>query len=328
MEGGPAAERVIMLTQNPVDVLGPGIIGLFTHGVTLSFVISQFTTFSIHAEHERREVVLLAIFVTAVALVQTGVYFAGVWRLYVMHFGGHPVFTTLMAAPVQAFCIWRCWPILKRSRYVIALFAFLLIGSIVNPLVLSAHFFQLGPASSATPLYPPFILSTLFPATLDTALTGVLLARLMKSLKQVYTVHVRRRIVRLIAVGWRAVVPPTVCAILHVIIYLLFTIKWPEKRQFWFIAIQSAIGKLYVISLFFNLNSRKAITQELLPTHMSTLTSPVGEGITLTQTHDPTSTCGAAKYTSNQSGQDLATPARPSSTVEVSGSVSGLDSLK
>lgn len=57
-----------------VDLVGPGTISLFFQGLLSGVVISQFSTFLDRVERESRVLVVLAVFVTIVALYATLLY--------------------------------------------------------------------------------------------------------------------------------------------------------------------------------------------------------------------------------------------------------------
>jgi len=109
-------------------------------------------------------------------------------------------------------------------------------------------------------------------AILDIINTSIRVYHLRNLLKQAHTERLRKRIIRLIVIGWRAAVPPTVCVIAYVIIYLLFTNLLPGTGDYWFIAIESLLGKLYVISFFFILNNRVSFGFESSASYIPTLT--------------------------------------------------------
>ncbi|KAH9059907.1 hypothetical protein EDB87DRAFT_1619135 [Lactarius vividus] len=108
------------------DLFGPGVVGLFAEGLLTGLVVSQFSTFLDHVGHDSRSLLALAMFVTVAALFQSGIFIVATWRNHVLHEynftwieSTQPIVTSLMAAPVQAYLIWRCWPILTRGRWIV-----------------------------------------------------------------------------------------------------------------------------------------------------------------------------------------------------------------
>ncbi|KAI0262439.1 hypothetical protein BC834DRAFT_891326 [Gloeopeniophorella convolvens] len=282
-------------SQSQLNVLGPGMIGLFTQGLQTSLMISQLSTFMAHAGDETREHICLVSFVVLVGFLQTGLSFAGTWRMYVTEFGHlmildwtesiQQALTLLIAVPIQCFLFFRCWPILGRLRYlVLSVVIGLMIGSIIATVLMTARIFEIRTVvvqgfshvpSPIAKLFPPVILSAVFPALLDMLLTAILVVFLRRSLRHVYTRHFRQRITRYIAMIWQAAIPPTLCALAFALTYAIFSTTHQGERQLWYPVIMSIHGKLYITSLFFTLNGRGRASYELPTTVMSTLTAPM-----------------------------------------------------
>ncbi len=97
-------------SQSRVNVLSPGVVGLFVQGIETGMVFSQLATWlSLPGRTEHRFITVLTVFITTVGLwalwslftlfnffpyrlqsVQTAVYFLSTWRIYVEH-DGKPV---------------------------------------------------------------------------------------------------------------------------------------------------------------------------------------------------------------------------------------------
>ncbi|KAI0262438.1 hypothetical protein BC834DRAFT_388285 [Gloeopeniophorella convolvens] len=316
-----------VVAQSEGNILGPAIVGLFVQGFEAGLVLSQLSTFIQHGENMSRKIVALVAFVTIVGFVQVGFCFSDAWRIYVHGWGTfvvpgwmenmQSIFSLLMAAPVQCFLIWRCSHMLKWKLYVVTPFALLLIGSIVATILTAVHAFHIEAAGAYDPsshpvvlgVYYPWILCIAFPAVLDIALTTICKERyiladypghmvslpvlniLLRSLKHIYNAHFRQRVTHIIRVVWQAAVPPTLFAIGIIVIYLIYKFHLPKTRQLWYPVLQAMIGKLYVLSLLFNLNAHARLA-DVLPTtatQVSTLTEPyIGNGVSFslhTSTH-------------------------------------------
>ncbi|TFY53248.1 hypothetical protein EVG20_g10204 [Dentipellis fragilis] len=243
------------------DFLGPTAVATFIEAIETGVLFSQSVRFWGRAETEPFVIKLLVAFVSLVAFFQTGGAFYTAWRIYVVNFGnwaaalnpGWPeriqsVITALMATPVQAFLIWRCWNILNRRHIILIPFTAALLGSLgtsiaVTTFVVNFNFLVAYGPNALPPqklvVSTPFILSLILPACLDIAVTAILLTFLLRSRANVYTRQFRR-----------------------------------SNRNFWDLTFQAILGKLYVISLFVTLNGRADITAaQHARSHFPTLTS-------------------------------------------------------
>jgi len=66
---------------------------------------------------------------------------------------------------------------------------------------------------------------------------------------------------------WEAAIPPTLCALVTLVTYLT-----QVNQNYWNLAFQAVLGKLYVISLFVSLNGRADLQQQdtsIHPSHLS-----------------------------------------------------------
>ncbi|KAA1475906.1 hypothetical protein DENSPDRAFT_452498 [Dentipellis sp. KUC8613] len=274
-----------------VDFLGPNAVATFVEAIETGVLFSQSVRFWGRADREPLVIKLLVAFVSLVAFFQTGGAFYTAWRIYVVNFGnwaaalnpGWPeriqsIITALMATPVQAFLIWRCWHILNRRHIILIPFTAALLGSLgtsiaVTTLIVNFNFLVAYGPNARPPqklvVTTPFILSLILPACLDIAVTAILLTFLLRSRANVYTKQFRRILSRLMIIAWEAFLPPCACAVTAVITYLTLS-----NRNFWDLTFQAILGKLYVISLFVTLNGRADITAaQHARSHFPTLTS-------------------------------------------------------
>ncbi|KAH9011801.1 hypothetical protein EDB85DRAFT_1057647 [Lactarius pseudohatsudake] len=180
-----------------VDLFGPGVIGLFAEGVLTGLVVSQFSMFLDHVGRDSRGLLALAMFVTVAALFQSSTFIAATWRNHVLHEynltwieNTQPIFTSFMAAPVQAYLIWRCSPILARGRWIVWTLVLLLALSVAGRITAIVKIYEAEyhgtlletNGSARFRGYPVFISAVLLPAILDIE-------------------HIRRRVMRLIVIG-------------------------------------------------------------------------------------------------------------------------------
>lgn len=274
-------------SQSVLNVVSPGIVSLFIQGLETGLVVSQFAQWLSLDRKEGITITVLVLFVTTVGFVETAICFSSAWRIYVHHFGQaivggwtervHAMLSTLVAAPIQAYFIYRCYHIVKNSYLIIPLVA-TLVSTVVTAGWITAWLFRTNsPARIAVNgppnqmVYYPFVVFLTLPAILDITITSILLRSLIKFLRRIHAEHLRRRLIRYIVVTWQAVIPPSFCAVALLILYLTFTHAHPGKPQMWYPAIQAMLGKLYVLSLFFTLNNRMDLAAEPPMTYVTTM---------------------------------------------------------
>ncbi|RPD55289.1 hypothetical protein L226DRAFT_574028 [Lentinus tigrinus ALCF2SS1-7] len=260
------------LKAHPGSYIGPPLVSLALECVQTGILINQSLTFWERAERELGVVRGIVSFVTITAFVQTAFGFFASWRMFVENFGNwyesvlfswadkvQSTITVMMAAPVQAFLIWRCWTLINRNFYVLGALTLLLLAQIVASVIVTVETFQfhfgIVPQSEvdAGPLpkvkvNPTFVLSLTCSAVLDVLVTGILLTFLARSKQHVTSSRFRRILRRLTVLIWEAALPPCVCAILTVVTYLTLV-----NENYWDLTFQAILGKLYVISLFVTL---------------------------------------------------------------------------
>ncbi|KAH8988378.1 hypothetical protein EDB92DRAFT_2011670 [Lactarius akahatsu] len=282
--------------QSQASVLGPGIVGLFIQGIESGLVIAQFSQWFDRSESSVLSTVI--IFVTVVGLAQSGICFASAWSKYVQQFGMFPrsgwgdyvqlIPTLAISVPVQALMIRRCYYLVSENMIIITPLVLLLLASVVVSLWSTVLIFREVAFDVAliTPSDPvrlqklagvswPYLMSILLPAVLDLALTGILLYYLTRTAKRVYAIHNRRRIFRLANIVWQSALPPTLCAICVSAVYLHYAIAPDIAMAMWLSVIQAMTGKLYVLSLFYMINTQPLKPNEQPTTVMSTLTVPM-----------------------------------------------------
>ncbi|KDQ57124.1 hypothetical protein JAAARDRAFT_284774 [Jaapia argillacea MUCL 33604] len=276
------------ILAHPENYLGPQIMGTIVQAFQTGILVEQSAKFWSRAQTEPIVVKALVTFVSVLALFQTGISIYQTWYIVVRNFGswmalfnfGWPdklstLITMLMATPVQAFLIWRCYILLNKRLFFLLPLAALLLGYIAVSTVVTVNVFGVNlvalvpPTTNTAPpkKFPPditFILSLAFPAALDIVVTGTLITFLLRSRSTAYTHKFRRVIHRLIRISWEAAVPPCACAILCGIIY-----GTNATRNFWNLFLQAILGKLYVMSLFRNLNGRADLKHTDRPTNVT-----------------------------------------------------------
>ncbi|KAI0296971.1 hypothetical protein B0F90DRAFT_996199 [Multifurca ochricompacta] len=284
------------LPQSEAGVLSPGIVGLFVQGLETGLVIAHFSRwFSSMERNEGLVISITIVFVTAVGLAQTGIVLMGTLSRYVHNFG-QPIYigwvdyaqqipTLIMTIPVQALMMRRCYHVVRKNMYIITPFALLFIFSIALslwsiiitfkvflPIEDQKNYLGLPKTTGMSYLY---IITLILPSVLDIALTGILFYYLTRSMKQVYTAQIRRRIAGLMTTVWQSAVPPTLCTIFLAVLYIQYCNTREKKLELWFPVIQAMIGKLYVLSLFYMTSDFAPPAEERLATYISTLTVPV-----------------------------------------------------
>ncbi|KAH9021114.1 hypothetical protein EDB83DRAFT_2432096 [Lactarius deliciosus] len=117
-------------------------------------------------------------------------------------------------------------------------------------------------------------------SVLDIILSYILFFYLTQSRKRVYADQAVQWISRLIIIVWQSAIPPTVCAIGFFLTFILSHRLHPGQRQMWYPTLHAVIGKLYVLSHFYNINSLTFFVgeQEQPSTHLSALTVPALNG--------------------------------------------------
>ncbi|KAI0309813.1 hypothetical protein OF83DRAFT_945799 [Amylostereum chailletii] len=290
------------IQANRVGFIGPTAFSTFVQALQTGAILASSTHFWIRAGEERVGVKVVVGFVTVVSLVQTSVTAYKWWNLSVLHFGDwvasasitwpdviQPVLTLLMAAPIQSYYIWRCWRICNQNPYLLALLLAILLAYSATTLAVFGTLIQFdfsavlqpdAPAAEKQPVVPVYVASLVLPARecarlLDAILTVTLLSVLVRSRAVGYTKRFRRMMSRLIFTAWETAIPPAACAIVTVVVYCL-----TANSNYWDLALQAIVGKLYVLSFLVTLNNRAEISREAynMHTHFPTMTRQI-EGV-------------------------------------------------
>ncbi|KAF8272719.1 hypothetical protein EI94DRAFT_210773 [Lactarius quietus] len=282
---------------SPANVLGPSIVGLFIQGLETGMVFSQLATWLSLPEHtEHRSVTVLTVFITTVGFVQTALCFVSSWQTHTKHRGEpvldtvptlidnfHIILTVLISTPVQLLLIWRCSHILRRNAHFIIPLLLLLLCTVA--LAIFDNIGLLLPMSAAaqssrSPLFWCLLLYGTLSSILDVTISSVLFYYLTQSRKRVYADHAVQWISRRVIIVWQSAIPPTVCAIGISITYGVSRHLDHRPAVMWYPTLQAMVGKLYVLSHFYNINARPLFSdeQDRPSTHMRTLTVPALTG--------------------------------------------------
>ncbi|KAI9435577.1 hypothetical protein H4582DRAFT_659589 [Lactarius indigo] len=206
----------------------------------------------------------------------------------------------LVSTPVQSLLLWRCYYILKRNVYIIMPLILLLLGTVAlgifDTIWLLMRTYGWGRSSHSHPFWSLLMYSA-SSSVLDIVLSCILFFYLNQSRKRVYAdqavqvrvvvpvsavsrvllkVFLSKWISRLIIIVWQSAIPPTVCVIGFFLTYILSHRLHPGQKQMWYPTLHAVIGKLYVLSHFYNINSLTFFVgeQEQPSTRVSALTVP------------------------------------------------------
>ncbi|KAI0269532.1 hypothetical protein BGY98DRAFT_300892 [Russula aff. rugulosa BPL654] len=239
--------------------------------MTAPSISSHSTKDTLGPKPERLAIQLLVYFVTFMALFQMATTFASWWRVSVLEFGNwrgvsdlqwpdkiYFTLSSLIAAPVQLFYIWRCWHVsLHRRPHIAFLLVLFVIGSVATEFYVMVIEFRVDWHSGNVPLlemrafYTCSILSVAFSVVTDFSVTGILLVFLVRSRSDIHTRQFRHTLFRLTIITWETAVPPCTCAIANLIVGALSA----PIISSWGLMLQTVLGKLYLISLFVTLEA-------------------------------------------------------------------------
>jgi len=289
--------------------LAPHAIAIFISALEMGIIVTCFTRFLVRSEKERTGIRFLVYFLTCVAVLQTGATFATWWKISVRDYGNwsaagvpawpqkiHSSLTTLLAAPVQLFLIWRCWNVLKQRWVIVIPLVLLVIGTVITTIYVTVIMFLLQfrshqtKALSLSTFFTCFVLSLAFSAVIDIAVTSILLVYLIRSRSKIYTRQFRKVLSQLIIITWESAVPPCACAIAALIVCVV----GGPFVSYWAVMLQVVLGKLYLISLFVTLEGRAKLASVGHLTHFPTLTNATRRERTWSdqpdeaEQHDPT----------------------------------------
>ncbi|KAH9038397.1 hypothetical protein EDB85DRAFT_1933702 [Lactarius pseudohatsudake] len=257
-------------------------------------VFSQLATWlSLPRCTEHRFITVLTVFITTIGFVQTAVYFLSIWRLYVEHFGEPLVWTwtervhlILDSAHINSRSIAAHLALLLNAYLIIPLLL-LLLGSVALAIFDTLDLFltRFGEGQPSRPLVVwPLLLYSASSSILDIILSSILFYYLTQSRKRIYVDHTVQWISRHIVIVWQSVIPPTVCTLSISILYGVTRHLYPGPGLMWYPTLQAVIGRLYVLSYFYTINSRTQFVsgQEQPSTYVSALTVPALHGMSTT----------------------------------------------
>ncbi|KAF8272715.1 hypothetical protein EI94DRAFT_1717772 [Lactarius quietus] len=173
--------------------------------------------------------------------------------------------TVLTSTPVQLLMLWRCYYILKKRLHFIIPILLLLLGSVALALFDTVGLFWgmfKGKNPSSSHGFWCLLLYSSLCSTLDIILSSILFYYLIQSRKRVYADHAVQWISRLLIILWQSAIPPTLCAVGLLLIYIASQNLSPGEMQMWYPTLQAMIGKLYVLSHFYNINARPLFVGE------------------------------------------------------------------
>ncbi|KAI0042392.1 hypothetical protein FA95DRAFT_1564354 [Auriscalpium vulgare] len=112
--------------------------------------------------------------------VQTVCQLWDAWRMFVINFGiplysswvveMQPVFTTLMASPIQAFLLLRCWHIVKSNYFIIFPLTAVLLASVALNIAMTVRVFTYHLTEG---VWIPYLFSLILPACLDVSINAI-----------------------------------------------------------------------------------------------------------------------------------------------------------
>ncbi|KAH9976621.1 hypothetical protein BGW80DRAFT_1289437 [Lactifluus volemus] len=267
------------------NVLAPGVIGLLVQGIETGLVFCKLSMWCSLPEHtESLYVSAMTGFVTILGFVQTGIFFASAWRIYVKDFGQpvvldwtsspHILLNMLIATPIQSWLIWHSYNILKKKLYIVIPLLALLLASIIISIVATVEILLTCSGKGRIHTKAILVLTGIFPSVLDIAISVILFCYLAQAKKRVYTEQMRQYIARMTTIVWQSAIPPTLFTIGVAITLFVSQRFQPAKSEVWCPTLQAMVGKLYILSLFYNLNSRGLPVKERGSKYISTLTVP------------------------------------------------------
>ncbi|KLO13106.1 hypothetical protein SCHPADRAFT_383380 [Schizopora paradoxa] len=274
--------------KHPDDFLGPIVAGAIIQAIELGIIVNQALQFFSRiaaGKKESRYVVATAIITLMIMMLQTSLIFSNLYRVVVKNFGNwvtvinvnwmfkvDPLLMGLMAAPVQAFYVRRCWLVVGKKWFVLLPLSCLLGGAVISLLCVTGYVFTMSQAKiilhpdQKLPSY--FILFYVFSVSLDLSVTGIMLWYMLQAKAVAISKRTIEILRRLTFTMWEAVIPPSICAIIAMCLFLT-----RGENDFWEVFVQGGIGKLYIISFFTVLNGRPTTLGAELPTHVSSATA-------------------------------------------------------
>ncbi|KAH8117656.1 hypothetical protein DFH11DRAFT_1038602 [Phellopilus nigrolimitatus] len=254
------------LEEHPVDFIGPQILGALVQAVEVGILTNQAVYFFSGVAQERRWILVTVSLALMISTIQTCMSFYSIWRLTVHNFGNWAavvvlfwtdktqlILNGLASAPVQCYFIWRCWVITEKRLYVLIPLLAILVASITSMVVITIELFNIDTETVTVHPHLPyaFVLSYVFSALLDIALTVIMLSYLIKARKYTVSKHTNHLVLRLMRTACEAAIPPCICAIAVMCAYVT-----SSEENFWDIFVQIIMGKVYCICFLAVLNGR------------------------------------------------------------------------
>ncbi|KAN0136500.1 hypothetical protein V8E53_005547 [Lactarius tabidus] len=207
---------------------------------------------------EHRFITVLTVFLTTVGLAQTAISFFSSWRIYV-NLNGEPIIDPITTSPSDLAHIHSC-------SVVVAL-AVLLCAPSLHPMVLFVtHADQILKRN----LYYIFFYTALSVRSWTSSLVAF-----GSDLFQTFSILLSHSIEEEGILRSRG---PVYIASRHL---------YPGEMQMWYPMLQAMIGKLYVLSHFYNINTRPLMGEQPPTTYVFTLTEPAVNGTSASALNTP-----------------------------------------
>ncbi|KIO33297.1 hypothetical protein M407DRAFT_198801 [Tulasnella calospora MUT 4182] len=268
-KGPSAIDYAIEHTKNDrVGSYGPWLAALLAFTFMMGVITSQSTRYFSTFGFESRGLFTIVVLCIALVLTQWIVLVHVSWEWFVARFGDYrafaevpwqawiiPIIGQLSVFTAQLFFAHRCYTLYRRNKLIFAgllfgMLASLALFTVVGVVVATDPFnFQRG-----RELTIPAICVNL---STDLAIAGLTLWKLGLGGGKSYSPNTDDVLQRLRNLTVEAAVPPTICAMLNMSMYL-----GTGAKDFAFITFGMITPSLYVCSLMLTLNSRRAIRQK------------------------------------------------------------------
>ncbi|KAG8947225.1 hypothetical protein FRC04_010948 [Tulasnella sp. 424] len=254
--------------NNPVGWYGPWLVGLMALTLMAGIVTSQATRYFSTFGFESRGLFTVVVLSILLMLTQWIAILNVSWVWFVARFGDYrafaevpweawltPIIGQVTAFISQLFFAHRCYTLYHRNKLI---FGGLLFGMFTS----LALFIMVGVVVATDPFNIVLGRSLTIPAccvnlATDLAIAGLTLWKLGLRGGQSYSANTDDVLHRLRNLTIEAAVPPAICALLNVLVYLETNGKNLAYTAFGIIT-----PSLYVCSLLFTLNSRRSIRQK------------------------------------------------------------------
>lgn len=253
--------------SDPAAIIGPwfmALIGLtFMIGLLVVQVIRYFSTFG----YESLGLFAVVVACVIMALTQWIIVVQGCWNWFVINYGtwevfaiapwqvwSSPIINQITVAVAQLFFAYRCYTLYGRNKMVLG-------GLIVGMLAAVALFTVVGISIAVDPYNFTFIKQFNISAlcvnlVTDLAIASMTFWKLGGHNGETYSSNTNEVLQRLRKLTIEAAIPPAICALLNMALYLSFGLK---NWAFTWFAIMTP--QFYICSLMLTLNSRVTIRQ-------------------------------------------------------------------